>query len=174
MRAAGTPGPPVLPLSPGCWWHRQRHRWCNTAPTKPPERKGLLPKRYPQEAALQRMKEGRKEHPALSWPPLDPPRSQQSGPVVTVMVPEGALTAAGGPALLGLLSAPVAPRAALPVKQAFGHIHLSGRPEVPVSRDRQALGALPALLLPRIPPPRGDKFTETVWVAFIFIFFVTG
>lgn len=50
----------------------------------------------------------------------------------------------------------------------------SGRPEVPASRDRQALGALPALLLPRIPPPRGDKFTETVWVAFIFIFFVTG
>lgn len=107
---------------------------CNTAPIKPPESKALLPKRYPQETALQRMEEGRKVHPELSWP-QSAPRCEQSGPIVTVMVPEGALIAAGGPALLGLLSAPTALRAALPVKQAFGHVNLSGRPEMPVSRD---------------------------------------
>lgn len=119
------------------------------------------------------MEEG-EENILSSLGPKGPPRSEQSGPIVTVMVPQGALVAVGGPALLGLLSAPIALRAALPVKQAFGHIHLSGRGEVPVSRDWQALGALPGLLLPRIPPLRGDKFTGMVCIDFIFIFLVIG
>lgn len=71
---------------------------------------------------------------------------------------------------LGLLSAPIALHAALAGKQAFGHIHLSGRPEVPVSRDWQALGTLPGLLLPRIPPLRGDKFTSSWCGLTLFLF----
>lgn len=56
----------------------------------------------------------RREHPELSWPQRMP-RSEQSGAIVTVMVPEGPWLLLGG-----LLSAPTALGAALPVKQAFG------------------------------------------------------